>query len=298
MLLNFDARTVKPDEGRTGPVPTGWYEGMIVSDETKPNSAGTGEYLNLVFEVVTQGPFKGSRIYHMLNVRNPSDQAMQIAYGQLSAIAHAVNTLDVRESSMLHNKVMKINVKLEPAELDADGVTVKYEAKNKITAFKDARTETPPSPTAHVAVAAKVATPKAAWQPGAPPASGAPANAAPWAQQNQAPAQPPQQPAPWNTQAGGQPPVPQGYTPPPQQQPAAQPPQQPAQAPAWQPPANAQPQPWAQPAAAQQAQAPAGPPMQQPAPTPQPWTPPAAQAGGQPQSAVPPWAQQPQNPAQ
>lgn len=286
MQLNFDARTVKPDEGRSGPVPTGWYEAMIVSDETKPTSGGTGEYLNLVFEVVTAGPFKGSKIFHMLNLRNPSEKAMEIAYGQLSAIAHAVNTLDVRNSSDLHNKVMKINVKLEPAELEPDGVTIKYEAKNSIKAFKDTRTETPPSPTAHVPVASKpaAAAAKAGWNPGAPPA--APANAAPWAQQNQPPAQPPQQPAqapaaPWNTQAGGQPPVPQFAAP-------AQ-----APAPAWQPPAGAQPQPWAQPPA-QQAQAPAAAPMQQPAPTPQPWTPPPVQGGG----AVPPWAQQPQQPPQ
>lgn len=296
MELNFNARTVKPDEGRMGPVPTGWYEAMIVSDETKPNSAGTGEYLNLVFDVVTAGPFKGSKIFHMLNLRNPSDKAMEIAYGQLSAIAHAVNTLDVRNSSDLHNKVLKINVKLDPAELEADGVTIKYEAKNRITAFKDSRTETPPSPTAHVPVAAKAAAAKPAWQPGA--AAPAPANAAPWAGQNQAPAQAPAQ-APWNTPQGGQPPVPQGYAPPPQQQqPPAQPPAQ-APAPAWQAPANAQPQPWAQQPQGQQAQPPAGPPMAQPAPTPQPWTPPVVQ--GQPQQGgapVPPWAQQPQGPAQ
>lgn len=281
-VLNFNARTVEPDAGRSGPVPSGWYEAIMVESEMKPNSAGTGEYLRIVFDI-TNGVFKGSKLFHQLNLRNPSEKAMQISYGQLSAICHAVNLLDVQDSSQLHNRPLKLNVKLKPAEGE-------YEAKNEITAFASMSKETPPSPTAHEPIKAAAAAPKAAWQPGAPAA--APAAGAPWA--GQQPAAAPVQGAPWaqQQQPQAQAPVqqPQQQAPAPQQQPQGQP--------AWQPPAGAQPQPWAQ-QPAQQAQQPAAAPAIPPAATPQPWTPQPAPTGGAPaQSAVPPWAQQPQGPAQ
>lgn len=271
-LFKFDARQVQPDAGRMGPCPTGWYLAVMEKSEMKPNSSGTGNYLETIFSVI-DGVFKDTKIYHLLNLDNPNEKAMQIAYGQLSAICHSVNYLVIQnDTSELHNKPLKINVKLVEAEGN-------YAEKNEIKAFKPTSHETPPSPTKHEPKAA-AAAPKAAWTPGAPAAATAGA--------------PPTQP--W----AAQPPAPAAATPtqPWAQQPAAAPQAAPAQAPtptaapAWQPPAGAPAQqPWAQQQPAAAPQPPAAAPIA-PANAPQPWAPPAVQ-GGAPATAVPPWGQQP-----
>lgn len=60
------------------PLPPGEYAVVISEQRTKPNKAGTGEYLELTL-VIEEGSSRGRRIWERLNLRNPSQKAVQIA---------------------------------------------------------------------------------------------------------------------------------------------------------------------------------------------------------------------------
>ena len=275
--LNFDATNVTPEFGLPPSIPAGWYNAMIDESEMKPTRDGTGAYLETRFNVI-DGQYAGRKVFMRLNIRNTNPVAQEIAYKQLSAIAHAVGILHVQDSAQLHGIPMKIKVKIRK---DTSG---QYEDQNEISAVKNINEQVEMAPAGQVAPAASQGF--GGMPPGfgapmqqpagqqftpnfAPPAP-APANSAPMSSfappPQPAPAQPWQQPAPQQAPAGFAPQqAPQAAQAPAQAAPVQQP---------WQPPAAAQP--WQQQPAPTQAA-----PMQQPAPT-QPH--PA-------QSAVPPWAQ-------
>ena len=263
--LNFDATQVAPDLGFET-VPAGWYNAMIDESEMKPTKDGSGAYLQTRFNII-DGQYANRKIYMRLNLRNTNPVAQEIAYKQLSAIAHAVGVLHVQDSSQLHGLPMKIKVKLRK---DTSG---QYEDSNEISSIKNINEQVDMGSQAGAAPAGFGGAPAG----GMPPGFGAP---------QQAPQQPQQQ---WQQpqnfgQAPQQAPAPQAAPQQPwQQAPAQQPAPQPQQAPAQAAPAQ---QPWQQPAAAQPwQQAPQQP--QQAAPAPQQ----AAPAGFNPQTATPPWAQ-------
>ena len=272
--LNFDATQVAPDLGFET-VPAGWYNAMIDESEMKPTKDGSGAYLQARFNII-DGQYANRKIYMRLNLRNTNPVAQEIAYKQLSAIAHAVGVLHVQDSSQLHGLPMKIKVKLRK------DTTGQYEDSNEISSIKNINEQVDMGSQAGAAPAGFGGAPAG----GMPPGFGAP---------QQAPVQQPQQQwqQPQNFgQAPQQAPAPQAAPQQPRQQaPAQQQAPQPQQAPAQAAPAQ---QPWQQPAAAQQPwqQAPQQAPVQQPAPqqaAPAPQQ--AAPAGFNPQTATPPWAQ-------
>jgi hypothetical protein len=58
--LDFNANTVEPATDFE-PIPAGKYVAAVVASEMKPTKAGTGNYLELTFEVL-EGEFKGRMI--------------------------------------------------------------------------------------------------------------------------------------------------------------------------------------------------------------------------------------------
>lgn len=196
--LNFDARTVIPDAGQQDPVPAGWYNVVMDKSEMKPTKDGTGMRLEVQFKII-DGQYANRKIFEGLNLRNTNAVAQEIAYKQLSAIAHAVKVLIVEDSSQLHNIPLKVKVKLKAA-------TGQYEAKNEIGAYKDINEVIAPSPAAAAfgapgafAAPAAFAPPPAAFGPppvaASAPAWTPPAQAQPWAPPPQAPAAAPAAPA-------------------------------------------------------------------------------------------------------
>ena len=183
-LLNFDARSVAPDTGAQDPVPAGWYNVVMDESEMKPTASGDGQRLAVRFNVL-DGPFAGRKLFEGLNLKNSNAVAQEIAFKQLSAIAHAVGVLLVQDSSQLHNIPLKVKVKIKPA-------SGSYDAGNSISAYKNindvsvggpgtpaafapqAPTAFAPPPIPHATAAAPTAwTPPAAPQPwAAPPHAG------------------------------------------------------------------------------------------------------------------------------
>jgi hypothetical protein len=107
-LGNFDATQVDPI-GKQDALPAGQYKCVAIESEWKDTKDGTGKYLQFVFEVV-DGQFKGQRVWDRLNLVNNNSQAVEIARRTLSAICHAVNVMQPKDSSQLHNIPLVVKV--------------------------------------------------------------------------------------------------------------------------------------------------------------------------------------------
>lgn len=107
-LGTFDANTVEPT-GAFELLPDGWYEAMIVESEMKPTAKKNGERLALTLQIVS-GPYENRKLWDGLNLKNPSEKAVQIARRTLSAICRAVGVLTPKDSSELHNLPMLVKV--------------------------------------------------------------------------------------------------------------------------------------------------------------------------------------------
>ena len=178
--LNFDANTVAPSEAFS-PIPAGDYNMVISHSEMKPTKDGQGWYLELKLTVL-DGPHKGRTIFDRLNLGNSNETAVKIAQQTLSAICHATGVLQVADSGQLHDKPMKVAVKVKP------GTTDYPDPKNEIKgygAYMGASAVSAPAfapvapPVAAPAAAPPVFVPQAAppVAPVAPPAPPAPAAA-------------------------------------------------------------------------------------------------------------------------
>jgi hypothetical protein len=183
-ILQFDASKVAPATGQLDPVPTGWYIAMMDQSELKPTKDGLGSYLECRFSLL-DGVHKDRKMYSRLNIKNTNPVAVEIAYKELSAIAHAVGVIQVNDSAELHNKPMKIRVKLRPASADGQ-----YEANNEVVAYRSVNDQSvgngpaTPAGTVAAAVAPSAVPPAAVVAPAAVPAStgwAQPAAAQPWA---------------------------------------------------------------------------------------------------------------------
>lgn len=108
-LSGFDANNVEPTSD-FDPIPVGKYAAVIVDSEMKPTKAGTGNYLQLTFQVI-EGQYKNRLLWARLNLDNPNDMARKIAQGELSAICRAVGVLAPRDSVELHNLPLLIHVR-------------------------------------------------------------------------------------------------------------------------------------------------------------------------------------------
>ena len=168
-ILNFDASTVTPDSTSISPVPAGIYVAQVVDSDVKPLKSGNGDALSLTFKIL-DGPHINRQVWASLNIRHSNAQAQQIAQAQLSALCHAAGVIRLQDSAMLHNRPVRIRVKVR----EADG---QYAARNEVTGF-----EAIPGGAAPAAApwAAAPAAPAAPWA--AAPAAPAANTAAPWAQ--------------------------------------------------------------------------------------------------------------------
>lgn len=106
--LNFDAREVEPSSG-FDPIPAGKYDVIITDTEMKPTKSGTGEYLEVSFQII-EGEHKGRMLWTRLNLDNPNATAVEIARKDLSAICHSVGVMTPGDTVELHGIPLVVNV--------------------------------------------------------------------------------------------------------------------------------------------------------------------------------------------
>ena len=144
-LTWFDASQVEP-AATFDTIPAGKYVAMITASEMKPNKAGTGSFLELVFTIV-EGQYKGRQLWGRLNLDNPNELAVKIARAELSAICRAVGVLTPRDSVELHNLPLVIRVACKKRK-DTDEITNVIQGYDKRDAAtgrpQQAQSGTPP----------------------------------------------------------------------------------------------------------------------------------------------------------
>jgi hypothetical protein len=144
-MNGFNANNVDPATDFE-PIPAGKYLAVITDSEMKPTKSGNGHYLELTFHVI-EGPYKGRLLWSRLNLDNPSEQAVQIAQGELSAICRAVGVMQPKDSLELHNLPLMVTVKCKKREDTGDVVNeIKGYAKKEAAAGtpQQETTNTPP----------------------------------------------------------------------------------------------------------------------------------------------------------
>jgi len=136
-LSGFDANRVEPSADYD-PLPAGKYLAVITESEMKPTKAGTGQYLQLTFEIL-DGQFKGRKVWARLNLANSNEMTVKIAQAELSAICRAVGVLAPTDSVELHNLPLVITVKCKKRD-DTGDVT------NEIKGYAKKEAPQPPAP--------------------------------------------------------------------------------------------------------------------------------------------------------
>ncbi|MDD3588357.1 MAG: DUF669 domain-containing protein [Thermoguttaceae bacterium] len=112
--LNFDATRVEPTVPREI-VPAGKYVVEITASSTKETKAKNGSYLELEMTIL-EGEYKGNKLWDRLCLNHVNVKTQRIAQANLSAICHAVNVLQPRDSIDLHNLPFTVNVKIRENE--------------------------------------------------------------------------------------------------------------------------------------------------------------------------------------
>lgn len=153
-LGGFNANNVEPAKAFE-PIPAGKYLAVVTESEVKETKAGTGNYLKLTIEII-EGEHKGRKFWPMFNLKNPSEEAVKIGRGQLSALCRAIGVMVPHDSTELHDLPMLITVKHRKDD--------KGEIRNEVAGYsaKDAAAAKPASAPVASGATSTPATPP--WQ--------------------------------------------------------------------------------------------------------------------------------------
>lgn len=165
-LAGFDASQV-PEQQEFSALPEGPYTVIATSSEMKPTKSGTGQYLQIVFEVL-DGPQRGRKLWARMNLVNPNQTAVEIAQRELGALCRAVGVIKPNDSAELHNKPLIVEVSVE--------VDDRRRESNVIKKYLPAGPQAAPAPTGQSAFGQPQAAPQAAPAATAPVAGSTP----PW----------------------------------------------------------------------------------------------------------------------
>lgn len=141
-LNGFNANDVDPNFSFE-PIPAGKYLAVITESETKPTKSGSGQYLQLAFQII-EGEYKGRFVWARLNLDNPNTTTVKIARSELSAICRAVGVLAPKDSVELHNLPLLITVGHKKRDDTGDMTNViKGYARKDAAATRPAAATTP-----------------------------------------------------------------------------------------------------------------------------------------------------------
>lgn len=193
----FDATQVEPSTGTATIHPAGWYGVVITASELKPTKDNSGKFIQFDRKIIQaeNSAAIGGTITERLNVVNASQQAVEIANKQLSAICHVTGVFKLSDTAQLHNIPHRVRIDIAH---NAEGKPI----GNNVMEYQDQHGNPPhragagapmvsPQGT-HSAVAAPQAPPAAAgWGPPAGQAPQQPQQAAAWGAPPAGPAAPP-----------------------------------------------------------------------------------------------------------
>ena len=109
--LKFNAAEV--DTTSRDAIPSGTYEAVVTDSETRATKNGTGLGINLTFEILSEGPAKGRKVFAWINYENASAKAQQIGREELASLCKAVGVVELDDTVQLHNLPLLITVGLD-----------------------------------------------------------------------------------------------------------------------------------------------------------------------------------------
>lgn len=121
LIQAFNAQQFDPSQG-AGSLPIGRHPVVIASSEVKANKNNDGGYLQLDLKII-DGPQQGTTGAYRLNLYHSSQQTVEIAHRQFSAVCHVVGVYQVTDSSQLHN--IPFIIEVGPQKNDATYTEVK-----------------------------------------------------------------------------------------------------------------------------------------------------------------------------
>jgi len=99
-FLSFNAKAVEP-QAPIEVLPAGNYIAAVQESDIAHTKSGTGQMLKLVWKVL-EGQHAGRLIFDRINISNQNPKAEEIGQRQLSALCHAVNVLNLSDTTQLH----------------------------------------------------------------------------------------------------------------------------------------------------------------------------------------------------
>jgi len=125
--IDFDVSSYEAPKSNFDPLPHGEYLAIVTENQMKATKSGTGEYLELVIQIV-DGEFSGRKIWERLNIHNANEVAENIARAALKSLSLACGIEPLTDTDMLNDTPFTI-------VLDIDR---KDPTRNRVMGYKPA----------------------------------------------------------------------------------------------------------------------------------------------------------------
>ena len=124
--INFNAAEIETTSRDA--IPTGTYEAVVTDSEMRATKSGLGMGINLTFEILTEGPAKGRKVFSWINYEHPKVEAQRIGREELASLCKAVGVTELNDTAQLHNLPLMITVGIDRND-PTRNVVKKYAAK-------------------------------------------------------------------------------------------------------------------------------------------------------------------------
>ena len=124
--LNFNASEI--DTTSRDAIPSGTYEAVVTDSEMKATKNGLGMGINLTFEILSDGPAKGRKVFVWINYEHPKAEAQRIGREELASLCKAVGVDNLTDTNQLHNLPLMVTVGVDRND-PTRNVVKKYAAK-------------------------------------------------------------------------------------------------------------------------------------------------------------------------
>lgn len=125
--LNFNAAEI--DTTSRDAIPSGTYEAVVTDSEMRATKSGTGMGINLTFEILSDGPAKGRKVFAWINYENQRAEAQRIGREELASLCKAVGISNLTDTNQLHNLPLMITVGIDRND-PTRNVIKKYAARS------------------------------------------------------------------------------------------------------------------------------------------------------------------------
>ena len=134
--LNFNASEIETSSH--DPIPAGNYEAVVAASEMRPVKSGNGMGINLTFEIVSEGPAKGRKVWTWINYQHPKADVQRIGQEELARLCKAVGIANLTDTEQLHNIPLIISVGVDKND-SSRNVIKRYVGRDEGRGMRDER---------------------------------------------------------------------------------------------------------------------------------------------------------------